>query len=107
MRRSLASSSSKAARTVKETDAIKTPPVTRKQVGTEGKQLCAAIFSVIFFYSFSISTLKFTLSVFVPAECNLVKVCGSRALISKDDICLTQRESEREINQMLEGRMSS
>lgn len=90
MRRSLASSSSKAARTVKETDAIKTPPVTRKQVGTEGgKKLCTAIFYVIFFYSFPISTLKFTLSAFVPAECNLVKVCVSRALVSEDDICLT------------------
>lgn len=36
MKGGLASSSSKVARTVKETDAIKTRPVTWKQVGTEG-----------------------------------------------------------------------
>lgn len=67
MRRSLASSSSKAARTVKETDAIKTPPVTRKQVGAEGEKLRTAIFYVIFLFF-----LDFNF------EIHFIRVCSCR-----------------------------
>lgn len=68
MRRSLASSSSKAARTVKETDAIKTPPVTRKQVGTEGKKIMRCDFLCDFFLFF----LDFNF------EIHFVRVCSCR-----------------------------
>lgn len=82
---------------------LKRRPWLGNKSGLRGKN-DALRFSMWFFYSFPISTLKFILSVFVPAECNLVKVSGSRALISKDDICLTHRKREWERNQPDAGR---